>query len=77
MERYCSAVPGEGEGGANCLFLQMNVLRDLLSQTESDLNVFQKTLLRYYLFEGLRYIWLDRKGAFCRVRYRNRKPRNA
>lgn len=54
----------------------MNVLRDLLSQTESDLNVFQKTLLRYYLFEGLRYIWLDRKGAFCRVRYRNRKPRN-
>uniref|UniRef100_A0A8C2XQ63 ATPase cation transporting 13A2 n=1 Tax=Cyclopterus lumpus TaxID=8103 RepID=A0A8C2XQ63_CYCLU len=29
--------------------------------------VFQKTLLRYYLFEGLRYIWLARKGAFCRV----------
>uniref|UniRef100_UPI0037E924A7 polyamine-transporting ATPase 13A2 isoform X1 n=2 Tax=Semicossyphus pulcher TaxID=241346 RepID=UPI0037E924A7 len=27
----------------------------------------EKTLLRYYLFEGLRYIWLDRKGAFCRV----------
>ena len=50
-------------------FLQINVLRDLISQMESDLNVFQKTLLRYYLFEGLRYIWLDRKGAFCRVRY--------
>uniref|UniRef100_A0A3B5L095 ATPase cation transporting 13A2 n=1 Tax=Xiphophorus couchianus TaxID=32473 RepID=A0A3B5L095_9TELE len=28
---------------------------------------FQKTLLRYYLYEGLRYVWLDRKGAFCRV----------
>ncbi|XP_040008147.1 cation-transporting ATPase 13A2 isoform X2 [Xiphias gladius] len=27
----------------------------------------EKTLLRYYLFEGLRYIWLDRKGSFCRV----------
>ncbi|CAJ1055363.1 cation-transporting ATPase 13A2 isoform X1 [Xyrichtys novacula] len=27
----------------------------------------EKTLLRYYQFEGLRYIWLDRKGAFCRV----------
>ncbi|XP_051280671.1 cation-transporting ATPase 13A2 isoform X1 [Dicentrarchus labrax] len=26
-----------------------------------------KTLLRYYLFEGLRYIWIDRKGTFCRV----------
>uniref|UniRef100_A0A669FA00 ATPase cation transporting 13A2 n=1 Tax=Oreochromis niloticus TaxID=8128 RepID=A0A669FA00_ORENI len=23
----------------------------------------------YYLFEGLRYVWVDRKGAFCRVRY--------
>uniref|UniRef100_A0AAQ5YZW8 Cation-transporting P-type ATPase N-terminal domain-containing protein n=1 Tax=Amphiprion ocellaris TaxID=80972 RepID=A0AAQ5YZW8_AMPOC len=27
----------------------------------------EKTLLRYYLFEGLRYVWLDRKGAFCCV----------
>ncbi|CAG6021127.1 unnamed protein product [Menidia menidia] len=27
----------------------------------------EKTLVRYYLFEGLRYIWLDRRGAFCRV----------
>ncbi|XP_041859215.1 cation-transporting ATPase 13A2 isoform X2 [Melanotaenia boesemani] len=27
----------------------------------------EKTMLRYYLFEGLRYIWLDRKGAFNRV----------
>uniref|UniRef100_A0A8C4NMN0 ATPase cation transporting 13A2 n=2 Tax=Dicentrarchus labrax TaxID=13489 RepID=A0A8C4NMN0_DICLA len=27
----------------------------------------EKTLLRYYLFEGLRYIWIDRKGTFCRV----------
>lgn len=27
----------------------------------------EKTLLRYYLFEGLRYVWVDRKGAFCRV----------
>ncbi|TDH01678.1 hypothetical protein EPR50_G00182750 [Perca flavescens] len=29
--------------------------------------ILQKTLLRYYLFNGLRYIWLGRKGAFCRV----------
>ncbi|KAM7404348.1 hypothetical protein PAMP_011704 [Pampus punctatissimus] len=27
----------------------------------------EKTLLRYYQVEGLRYVWLDRKGAFCRV----------
>ncbi|KAL1021114.1 hypothetical protein UPYG_G00009000 [Umbra pygmaea] len=24
-------------------------------------------LLRYYLFEGVRYVWVTRKGAFCRV----------
>nr|XP_015192430.1 PREDICTED: probable cation-transporting ATPase 13A2 [Lepisosteus oculatus] len=26
-------------------------------------------VLRYYIFEGLRYVWLARKGAFCRVRW--------
>uniref|UniRef100_A0A673YC44 ATPase cation transporting 13A2 n=1 Tax=Salmo trutta TaxID=8032 RepID=A0A673YC44_SALTR len=25
--------------------------------------------MHYYLFEGLRYVWMARKGAFCRVRY--------
>lgn len=38
--------------------------------------MLQKTLLRFYLFEGLRYVWLDRKGAFCRVRYWKRKTRS-
>ncbi|XP_058265478.1 cation-transporting ATPase 13A2 isoform X2 [Hemibagrus wyckioides] len=27
----------------------------------------EKTLLRYYVFEGMRYVWLPKKGAFCRV----------
>ncbi|XP_067302302.1 cation-transporting ATPase 13A2 isoform X2 [Pseudorasbora parva] len=27
----------------------------------------KKTLLRYYVFEGLRYIWVARKGAFCKA----------
>lgn len=27
----------------------------------------EKTLLRYYLYEGLRYVWLDRKGVFFRA----------
>uniref|UniRef100_H2SUA1 ATPase cation transporting 13A2 n=1 Tax=Takifugu rubripes TaxID=31033 RepID=H2SUA1_TAKRU len=26
-----------------------------------------KTLLRYYLFEGIRYVWLSKRGTFCRV----------
>ncbi|PWA32986.1 hypothetical protein CCH79_00016890 [Gambusia affinis] len=46
---------------------------DLLGQLEEEwrdtvqLHREEKTLLRYYLYEGLRYVWLDRKGAFCRV----------
>uniref|UniRef100_H2SUA6 ATPase cation transporting 13A2 n=1 Tax=Takifugu rubripes TaxID=31033 RepID=H2SUA6_TAKRU len=27
----------------------------------------EKTLLRYYLFEGIRYVWLSKRGTFCRV----------
>ncbi|XP_077465586.1 polyamine-transporting ATPase 13A2 isoform X1 [Stigmatopora argus] len=32
-----------------------------------QLNQENKTLLRYYLFEGLRYIWMDKRAAFCLV----------
>ncbi|XP_062363425.1 polyamine-transporting ATPase 13A2 isoform X8 [Cinclus cinclus] len=27
----------------------------------------QKSILRYYLFQGMRYVWLERQQAFCRV----------
>lgn len=27
----------------------------------------KKTLLRYYVFEGIRYIWISKKGAFCKA----------
>lgn len=27
----------------------------------------QKNVLRYYLFQGMRYVWLERRQAFCRV----------
>ncbi|XP_056279405.1 cation-transporting ATPase 13A2 isoform X2 [Pseudoliparis swirei] len=42
--------------------LEDNECRDTV-----QLHTAEKNLLRYYLFEGLRYIWLARKGAFCRV----------
>uniref|UniRef100_A0A8C0EQB6 Polyamine-transporting ATPase 13A2 n=1 Tax=Bubo bubo TaxID=30461 RepID=A0A8C0EQB6_BUBBB len=29
----------------------------------------EKNILRYYLFEGMRYIWIERRQAFCKVRY--------
>ncbi|XP_029291341.1 polyamine-transporting ATPase 13A2 isoform X2 [Cottoperca gobio] len=51
------------DGSLGLLFeLEDNEWRDTV-----QLHKEEKTLLRYYLFEGLRYIWLDRKGAFCRV----------
>uniref|UniRef100_A0A8C0ERE5 Polyamine-transporting ATPase 13A2 n=1 Tax=Bubo bubo TaxID=30461 RepID=A0A8C0ERE5_BUBBB len=27
----------------------------------------EKNILRYYLFEGMRYIWIERRQAFCKV----------
>ncbi|XP_048182250.1 polyamine-transporting ATPase 13A2 isoform X2 [Corvus hawaiiensis] len=27
----------------------------------------EKNVLRYYLFQGMRYVWLERRQAFCRV----------
>ncbi|NXB99206.1 AT132 ATPase, partial [Orthonyx spaldingii] len=27
----------------------------------------EKNVLRYYLFQGLRYVWLERRQAFCKV----------
>uniref|UniRef100_A0A3P8NGV9 Cation-transporting P-type ATPase N-terminal domain-containing protein n=1 Tax=Astatotilapia calliptera TaxID=8154 RepID=A0A3P8NGV9_ASTCA len=41
--------------------------RSALSPVTLSFTCLQKTLLRYYLFEELRYIWVERKGAFCRV----------
>uniref|UniRef100_A0AAY5KLV7 ATPase cation transporting 13A2 n=1 Tax=Esox lucius TaxID=8010 RepID=A0AAY5KLV7_ESOLU len=49
-----------------------------LAESEADSSDWRDTvqlhkeqvpMLRYYLFEGMRYIWMARKGAFCRVRY--------
>ncbi|MEQ2312935.1 hypothetical protein AMECASPLE_036485, partial [Ameca splendens] len=46
----------------------------LLGQQEEDewretvqLLKEERALLRYFLFEGLRYVWLDRRDAFCRI----------
>uniref|UniRef100_A0A8C8FJ92 ATPase cation transporting 13A2 n=1 Tax=Oncorhynchus tshawytscha TaxID=74940 RepID=A0A8C8FJ92_ONCTS len=48
---------------ANILLLRFGKHLQLLC----ILNGFQVPLLHYYLFEGLRYVWMARKGAFCRV----------
>uniref|UniRef100_A0A452GX48 Uncharacterized protein n=1 Tax=Gopherus agassizii TaxID=38772 RepID=A0A452GX48_9SAUR len=29
----------------------------------------EKNIVRYYLFEGSRYVWIERRQAFCKVRY--------
>ncbi|XP_031724671.1 polyamine-transporting ATPase 13A2 isoform X2 [Anarrhichthys ocellatus] len=42
-------------------------LEDNECRDKVQLHKEEKTLLRYYLFEGLRYIWMAQKGAFCRV----------
>ncbi|XP_027026323.2 cation-transporting ATPase 13A2 isoform X1 [Tachysurus fulvidraco] len=37
------------------------------SRDDIQLQKDEKTLLRYYVFEGMRYVWLPKKGAFCKV----------
>ncbi|XP_051515898.1 polyamine-transporting ATPase 13A2-like isoform X2 [Myxocyprinus asiaticus] len=32
-----------------------------------QLQTEKKTVLRYYVFEGMRYIWMAKKGAFCKA----------
>ncbi|CAK6955037.1 cation-transporting ATPase 13A2 isoform X2 [Scomber scombrus] len=54
----------EMEGGSSEVF---GALEDTEWRDTVQLYKEEKTLLRYYLFEGLRYIWVDRKGSFCRV----------
>uniref|UniRef100_A0A8V5H6P0 Cation-transporting ATPase n=1 Tax=Melopsittacus undulatus TaxID=13146 RepID=A0A8V5H6P0_MELUD len=29
----------------------------------------EKNILRYYLFEGMRYVWIERRQMYCKVRY--------
>ncbi|XP_039241530.1 polyamine-transporting ATPase 13A2 isoform X6 [Pipra filicauda] len=37
--------------------------RDTLRLHENE----EKNVLRYYLFQGMRYVWLERRQTFCRV----------
>ncbi|NXH54570.1 AT132 ATPase, partial [Rhabdornis inornatus] len=37
--------------------------RDTVQLHDKD----EKSILRYYLFQGMRYVWLERRQAFCRV----------
>uniref|UniRef100_A0A8C7I5Q3 ATPase cation transporting 13A2 n=1 Tax=Oncorhynchus kisutch TaxID=8019 RepID=A0A8C7I5Q3_ONCKI len=53
---------------ANILLLRDSFGQQYVVELLCILNGFQVPLLHYYLFEGLRYIWMARKGAFCRVR---------
>lgn len=66
MERHSSPVQGGSKTEENTCRVVF-----VTQGHWAPFTVLQKMLLRYYLFEGMRYVWLDRKGAFCRVRYWN------
>ncbi|NWT13583.1 AT132 ATPase, partial [Vireo altiloquus] len=38
-----------------------------LHHTEQEEEEEEKNVLRYYLFQGTRYVWLERRQAFCKV----------
>ncbi|KAK2521574.1 hypothetical protein Q9233_010818 [Columba guinea] len=35
---------------------------------QADWVIIRKNILRYYLFEGMRYVWMEQRQAFCKVR---------
>lgn len=78
MERYSSAVQwgGKEEASVSSFLGRIICWGIFFPRLKVTSIVLQKMLLRYYMFEGLRFIWLDTKGAFCRVRYWNRETRN-
>uniref|UniRef100_A0A8C4U0M6 Polyamine-transporting ATPase 13A2 n=1 Tax=Falco tinnunculus TaxID=100819 RepID=A0A8C4U0M6_FALTI len=47
--------------------------RDTIRLHEKE-EVMLNNHLRYYLFEGMRYIWIERRQAFCKVRYSSTPP---
>lgn len=64
MERHSSAIQRGGQKELK-LFVFYWLKND---DWNRGLLLLQKTILRYYIFEGMRYIWMVNRGTFCRVR---------
>ncbi|XP_051894917.1 cation-transporting ATPase 13A2 isoform X2 [Pristis pectinata] len=39
----------------------------ILSHSAPTLTQIPKSVIRYFTFEGLRYIWIEKKGSFCKL----------
>lgn len=64
MERHHSAVQRWGQKE-----LKLFAFYQTKNAEWNSWLLLQKTMLHYYLFEGMRYVWLVKRGTFCRVRY--------
>nr|XP_032608045.2 polyamine-transporting ATPase 13A2 isoform X2 [Taeniopygia guttata] len=65
LEQHPGAQPERGSGSVTVAVAVADEeeSRDTVRLHDKD----EKNLLRYYLFQGMRYVWLERRQAFCRV----------
>ncbi|XP_063273631.1 polyamine-transporting ATPase 13A2 isoform X3 [Prinia subflava] len=63
QDRGSSSSGGGGGGSAAVAVPDEQESRDTVRLHDKD----EKNTLRYYLFQGMRYVWLERRQAFCRV----------
>ncbi|XP_069775025.1 polyamine-transporting ATPase 13A2 isoform X2 [Narcine bancroftii] len=67
IEDDCFPQLAEPGGDDNHITLAIGVLEDDWRDTVQLQKQKEKNVIRYYTFEGLRYIWTERKGNFCKL----------
>ncbi|XP_055515087.1 LOW QUALITY PROTEIN: cation-transporting ATPase 13A2 [Leucoraja erinacea] len=61
------APSAESSGDDMRTTLAIGVLEDDWKDTLQLQKQEEKSVIRYYTFEGLRYIWIEKKGSFCKL----------
>ncbi|XP_072334440.1 polyamine-transporting ATPase 13A2 isoform X3 [Scyliorhinus torazame] len=68
VEDDCFPHPAEPSVDDNRINLAIGVLEDDWKDTIQLQKQEEKNVIRYYIFEGLRYIWIEKKQSFCKLR---------
>uniref|UniRef100_A0A8D0GHI4 Cation-transporting ATPase n=1 Tax=Sphenodon punctatus TaxID=8508 RepID=A0A8D0GHI4_SPHPU len=63
LEHYPAARSDDGRSSVAIAVSMEDESRDTIQLHRKE----EKNVLRYYLFEGVRYIWIERQEAFCKV----------
>ncbi|XP_072887917.1 polyamine-transporting ATPase 13A2 isoform X1 [Hemitrygon akajei] len=67
VEDDCFPQSIEASEDDNQVTMAIGLLEDDWRETVQLHKQEEKSVIRYYTFEGLRYIWIDKKGRFCKL----------